>query len=190
MESTRPLCSITGCTAKIKAHGWCHRHYMQWRRTGDPVAGRQTLSTVEERMARWSHRQGECQVWTGDTYDDGYGKIVTPAGRQRVHRYVWEQEHGPLPPLSLLDHTCHNPPCHRLDHLRLSTKKLNNENRLGAQQNSTTGIRGVYLVKGRYRAQLTHNRRTVNCGTWGTPAEAEAAVVAKRLELFTHSDGR
>lgn len=33
-------CSIEGCEDPHKAHGWCHNHYMRWRRWGDPLGTR------------------------------------------------------------------------------------------------------------------------------------------------------
>lgn len=29
-------CSITACDLKVKAKGWCNKHYERWRRNGDP----------------------------------------------------------------------------------------------------------------------------------------------------------
>lgn len=31
-------CSVDGCTKPHKAHGWCHTHYMRWRRAGSDPA--------------------------------------------------------------------------------------------------------------------------------------------------------
>ena len=30
-------CKVDGCEAAAVARGWCHTHWAQWRRTGDPV---------------------------------------------------------------------------------------------------------------------------------------------------------
>lgn len=32
----RAVCTIAGCAEPVVARGWCHRHYMRWRRRGDP----------------------------------------------------------------------------------------------------------------------------------------------------------
>jgi len=34
-ETAKPRCSIPGCDGTPKAYGWCHTHYMRWRRTGN-----------------------------------------------------------------------------------------------------------------------------------------------------------
>ncbi|MEU5673129.1 HNH endonuclease signature motif containing protein [Micromonospora sp. NPDC047762] len=31
------LCEIEGCDGRFLARGWCRKHYMQWKRTGDPL---------------------------------------------------------------------------------------------------------------------------------------------------------
>ena len=43
----------------------------------------------------------------------------------RVTRWVWEQVNGPIPDGMVIMHTCDNPPCFLLDHLRLGTKAEN-----------------------------------------------------------------
>jgi hypothetical protein len=88
-----------------------------------------------------------------------------------------------------LDHMCHNHACVNPDHLRVATRKQNSENRSGAYSNSGTGVRGVSWDKARglYRATVMHNYKQVMVGRYETPEEAEEAVKAKRLELFTHN---
>jgi len=31
------ICTISGCTKRHEAHGWCDMHYARWKRTGDPL---------------------------------------------------------------------------------------------------------------------------------------------------------
>lgn len=190
MKSTRPLCSIPGCTKKLRARGWCTAHYVQWQRTGDPIPSRDYCSSPAERMARWSHPSGDCQVWTGYKNKLGYGLINVEGKQVLVHCYVWAKERGPVPRGKRIDHRCHNEACHRLGHLRLVTNKENSENRRGAQRNSSTGIRGVYCRRGRWYGQVKHAGKSHCTRRFDTPEEAELAVIALRLELFTHSDGR
>jgi hypothetical protein len=74
--------------------------------------------------------------------------------------------------------------------LRPVTDKQNQENRKGPRRNSRTGIRGVskYTYSDKYRAEVQHNGRSYGTGLHDTLEEAEAAVIALRLRLFTHND--
>lgn len=190
MKPTR-LCSISECGRKHFCRGWCRNHYQQWWSTGDPIPTYTKAMTFEERMARHSRPAGECQVWMGPRSKDGYGRMTVDGVTRVVHVAVWEREHGPVPLGMKLDHTCHNEPCHKLGHLRLVTHKQNLENRAGAPRNSSTGVRGVYLTRsGRYMAHAGHLGRKHYGGLHDSIEEAEAAAIALRARLFTHSDGR
>lgn len=42
MPTTRPECSIDGCSSKPLARSWCSKHYYRWKRNGDPLATTRT----------------------------------------------------------------------------------------------------------------------------------------------------
>jgi len=70
-----------------------------------------------------------CIEWPNARNDRGYGTrwARTPEGRRKVyvHRWVWAQVNGPIPPGMEIMHTCDNPPCFRLAHLRIGTRRDN-----------------------------------------------------------------
>ena len=74
-----------------------------------------------------------CVEWTGDRNDKGYGRIYIrgngygKGGGHYVlaHRWTWEQANGPVPDGMVVMHTCDNPPCINLNHLRLGTQAEN-----------------------------------------------------------------
>lgn len=59
-----------------------------------------------------------CRLWQGAVTEFGYGRRQDG---QRIHRWVWEQVHGPIPAGGVVRHKCDNPPCFRYDHLLLGT---------------------------------------------------------------------
>lgn len=150
-----------------------------YRRFADPV----------ESFRHRIERDGECVIWLGEKDHDGYGVMRRGGKRQAAHRFSWELANGPIPAGMQIDHMCHNRLCVRPEHLRLATNKQNQENRRGAQRNSRSGIRGVYRDSrsNRWRAVVYHNRKAHYFGRFQSLQDAEAAVVAKRAELFTHS---
>lgn len=148
--------------------------------------------TVEGRFWAKVNMLGDCWVWTSATIPRGYGvfNLGTGAAYRNIlaHRLSWEWTYGTIPKGIQIDHRCNNRLCVRPDHLRLATGKQNEENRTGANKNSKSGVRGVYWHQGRWRACVWHNRKRFDAGAFDSLDDAEAAVIAKRNELFTHND--
>jgi hypothetical protein len=149
---------------------------------------------VEDRFWTKVEKTEGCWNWTAAKYPTGYGQIRIDGSAHSAHRVAYELTKGPIPDGLFVDHICHNRACVNPKHLRLATAKQNQENRSSANKNSKSGVRGVSWFKphGLWQAAVGHEGRTVHLGYFKTVAEAEAAVVAKRNELFTHhnADGR
>ena len=146
-------------------------------------------TTTEERFWAKVDKTGECWLWTASTGNRGYGYFRDGAA-YKAHRFSFELANGPIPLGLEVDHMCHVTACVNPAHLRLATRKQNQENLSGNRSNSTSGVRGVTWKKShqKWEAQLSHNSRKVFVGLFSSLTEAEAAVTAKRLELFTHND--
>jgi hypothetical protein len=148
------------------------------------------MKSVEERLWAKVDKSCDCWVWTGSK-DNGYGRIKI-AGRLYVaHRIAYELLVGPIPSGHQLDHTCHNRACVNPDHLRPVTPKQNKENvSAPAYANNTSGVRGVSWSKQsqKWQASVRHGGRLIHVGRFAELADAESAVMAKRLQLFTHND--
>lgn len=130
-----------------------------------------------------------CWIWTGVIMNKGYGRISINGKWHRAHRVSFELFVGPIPAGMDIDHRCCNRACVNPEHLRPVTNKQNHENYKSARPDSRTGIRGVSLTKsGRYTARVKHHGIRYNLGTFDTAAEAEAVVISKRCELFTHNE--
>jgi len=105
-----------------------------------------------------------------------------------AHRYAYERANGPIPDGLVIDHKCHNILCCEASHLRLATTKQNMEHRAGPNRNNkSSGVRGVVKHGSGWKARVMHNGKTIHCGTYRTIPAAEAAVIAMRIELFTHN---
>lgn len=181
------VCSIQECDRAMQARGWCRVHYRRWIRHGDPTF---TKWDPDWRFKNQTAPQGDCIVWTGYLSDKGYAIIRNGGKPQLAHRFSYERHTGPIPSGMQVDHTCHNRACVKPQHLRLASNKQNSENIVGATARSKSGIRGVTPERktGRWRATVGHLGKQINVGTFKEVAEAEAAVIAKRNELFTHND--
>ena len=143
-----------------------------------------------ERFFSKVHKTSQCWEWQAYKDRNGYGVFGLDRKVRKAHRVSYEFANGPVPAGMPIDHICHNPGCVNPEHLRKVTTKQNAEHRRGAQSNSKSGVRGVSWDKTnrKWQAQVKHEGRVMKVGRYCDLAEAEAAVIAKRNELFTHND--
>lgn len=190
------ICSFMDCGAEVIAKHLCPGHYSQVQR-GKPLKPIRRYATSMDRFWARVDKSGDCWEWTGFVTNRGYGLIAAKGGpkgkgtSKKAHRVAYEDANGPIPEGFMVDHICHNRLCCNPSHLRLATAKQNAEHRKGAQKNNkSSGVRGVYwrTQSNKWRAMVRHNQRLISVGQFDTVVEAEAAVIAKRRELFTHND--
>lgn len=180
-------CAIEGCEKRAASHSHrlCHRHIYLKRVYGSTEP--RPKKSRADRFWELVDRSGECWLWRGAISDSGYGRF----GKNEIaHRVAYELTHGECPNALQVDHICHNRACVRPNHLRLVTNKQNQENRSGLPKNNTSGVRGVCWrpKRNRYQAAFRHNGLDIWVGYFKRREDAEAAVVAKRNEMFTHNE--
>ena len=159
------------------------KHYTRLRKHGDVHFAKHVFG--DPKLAFWSKvdKSGGCWEWTGYRHD-GYGQFHLDGKLTGAHRISYAWLVGTIPEGKRIDHRCLNRSCVRPEHLRLATAKQNAEN-----LSKRVGVRGVTRKSPtRWQARVTHNYRHYHVGFFATPEEAEAAVIAKRNELFTHND--
>lgn len=182
-------CDFPECEKKHQAKGLCVGHYTQLLKGKPltPIGNRPILDRFWEKV----EKTDTCWNWTAAINVYGYGAFGTE-GRKivRAHRFSYELHHGPVGSEMHIDHMCHNRRCVNTDHLRPVSPKQNQENRNGPRVDSSSGVRGVYhdKARGKWSAEVRHDRKKIFVGRFDTVEEAEAAAVAKRNELFTHND--
>jgi hypothetical protein len=72
-------------------------------------------------------RNGDCIEWAGPKNPKGYGtfRASRERGSMLVHRWAWEQAHGPIPSGKEIDHLCRNRACVNVAHLEAVTHRTN-----------------------------------------------------------------
>lgn len=143
------------------------------------------FGSTEERFSAQTKADGDCLVWTGRVDSWGYGQIWNGTRIVGAHRYAWEAERGPIPAGMELDHQCHKRTCCNLAHLRVATRKQNQEN-VGMRSDNTSGHRGVHWDNRsqRWRVQMRHHGRKYFAGYFIDVIEAAEAARSLRNELF------
>lgn len=83
------------------------------------------LIPLPERLARRTRRtERGCLEWTGKVNHQGYGILEIRGRPTRAHRAAWFVAHGVWPTKPLL-HSCDNPRCVEIAHLREGTQAEN-----------------------------------------------------------------
>lgn len=183
------LCSAGGCQKPHEARGYCAAHYAMLRKHGDPSGGTRHYSNAEDAFQARTSPAGDCLLWTGATGPLGYGTIRVSGTCMAAHRYAWERKNGAIPPGAEIDHICWNPSCCNVKHLRLASPAENNRYRKGAQSTSSTGVRGVRFLRGKYRARMAIDGVTRQIGSFDALGDAEAALVKAREEHYADYAG-
>lgn len=79
------------------------------------------LTTIEKLLTK-TERQGECLIWVGDHSAKGYGYIRLNGKRLRAHRVMFEIHHGHIPAGTVILHSCDNPACINIAHLKAGSQ--------------------------------------------------------------------
>jgi hypothetical protein len=142
--------------------------------------------TLQERLEARTDKSGDCWLWTGVKDRGGYGNLKIKGRSRTVHRLAYELAHGPIHDGLQVDHVCHVRACLNPGHLRLVTPGQNSQNHSGPRRDNKSGVRGVYWNPRRLRWVAVVKGQLV--GRFRTLEEADAAVTARRIEVFTHND--
>ena len=184
-------CSVSECSNKVVARGWCSKHYQRWKIHGDPSrANREIFFDPEESFRHYTEWQGDCLIWTGHLNDGGYGRLTVNGERIRAHRYAWERANGPIPSGYEIDHACHNRACVNANHLRPADRGQNGANQKGARADSSSGVRNVHRHRGRWRVRLMKDQVEHTFGYFDTIEEAAVVAEQARQDLFGDYAGR
>lgn len=140
------------------------------------------------------HMETPCWVWTAAKLKKSKYGVIRVAGKTvYAHRLSWELfSEEAIPHGMKIDHRCRHTSCVNPEHLRLATQKQNMENRTGLCSNNTSGFQGVHRHQVGssigWLAEVKHNGQRFYLGRFKTAEEANAAAMAKRLELFSYND--
>lgn len=120
-------CSISGCSRRVLARGWCGTHYQRWRLAGDPMEGGRYTRTLREKFEKIlvDRPAGDvCWLWPNWCDADGYGEFRAD-GQRLAHKAAYLIYNGDIPAGQIVMHTCDVPSCCNPAHLVLGTQRDN-----------------------------------------------------------------
>jgi len=129
------VCSIPGCggTFKVTA-GYCNKHYIRFRRYGDPLAGGTERGATHAFLEAHVNFDGdECLTWPFATDAHGCARIRDGGDNVPAYRIMCEMAHGPAPtPRHQATHTCGkgHEACINPNHLEWGTGFKNQQDRV------------------------------------------------------------
>ena len=183
-------CDIEGCENKHEARGWCNKHYLKWRIHGTPEGGGGRFTNPEDAFLARAVWRGGCLEWTGSKNDKGYGQIVVDGKVVAAHRYAWLRARGPIPDGEVIDHTCFNPACVNIEHLRPATVGENNTNCSGPRSTNRLGYRNISRHGSGYQVRIVHRGEMAYSAYFSVLEDAIDVAAAKRAEIYGAYAGR
>lgn len=164
------ICKIEGCGKHSKHLGMCLAHYKRFNRYGDPLSGgpshfKNPDDAFNARIKK--NTNNGCIEWTGSSDQKGYGQLRIDGKLIKAHRFAWSRVNGPIPEGMLVLHSCDNPKCVNVDHLRVGTHKdnmadMDDRNRRVNRQNKGEDCVGSKLTEDQVRQIRTDNRRQID----------------------------
>lgn len=124
LSQSTPICLVDECGRPARVRGWCHAHYMQWRRTG--TAERPAPRSLVVRFVDLCEVTDYCWPWRGTINANGYGRFKADGKLRLAHRVSYELFVGCIPDGYEVDHLCRITECVNPDHLEAVTVLENN----------------------------------------------------------------
>lgn len=114
----------------------------------------------------------------------GYLTVQIDGKTYRLNRLAWFYVYGVWPNIS--DHKNGIRTDNSIDNLRDLSVQANTQNQRKATKTNKSGLLGVTLLPhGRYRAQITVNKKNICLGVYGTPEEAHQVYVEAKRKLHS-----
>lgn len=148
LKTNKP-CSVEGCARPSEYWGLCQTHHQRNLKYGSPTAGppiRMYLKGMSDEERFWMRVAPPdlhgCKVWTGGQDGKGYGFFSIKGKPVYAHRWIYEQQVGPIPKGFVIDHLCRTPLCVNVHHMEAVTIGENVQRSPSSNRNKTHCPRG------------------------------------------------
>lgn len=128
------------------------------------------------------YKKGDRADTPGHARLSGYRLINLLNQKFLAHRVAWLYVHGVFPDLHV-DHINGDKSDNRICNLRIVDLQKNIQNQRKPSKRSTTGVLGVHMHQGKFRAALTVDRKRIHIGMYETKEAAYAAYLDAKRRL-------
>lgn len=155
---------------------------LRWNKRPDAHFRETGGKTARHQAAIWNGRWAGKIAGSPDA--EGYLTVCVDAVRYKVHRIIWKMMTGREP--DEIDHQNMKVADNRWNNLRDCNHSENGRNRLGIGP-----LKGVRPIRGKFRARIKINYKSIHLGLFDTPEDAHLAYqkASERLhgEFARHS---
>jgi HNH endonuclease len=172
-------CTVSGCDGKHYGRGYCWKHYLRWRRHGDPLVISRAENGEPMRFVlevAVPYRDDDCLLWP---FSRRPHSMINIGNRQRenVSRLICRKVHG-RPPSTKHGalHSCGNGRCVNPQHIYWGTQK---QNMADAKRHGTFKVRRGKMSD-EAKQKISESMKTFRRKQRNESAKSRSKIVRRR----------
>lgn len=191
------ICEVEGCHCKVKAKGYCSKHYTQLLRYGKVFN-----KTIKDKTNKIIQYENYAEIILLNLQSEEIGRVIIDKDDiDKVKDFKWHLSHGyarnneigflhrlimNCPQDMVVDHINHNPLDNRKSNLRICTQQENMLNQ-SVRKDNTSGHKGICWnkEKNKWQSSIYINGKKKHLGYFNTKEEAIKVRQEAEIKYFS-----